>query len=129
MPHSDVSMASQAAPVRILLVEDEPIIRFVLAEALRDLAATVIEATSADEAWEYLGSGAVVDVVFTDHQLPGSRTGAQLARLIRQQFPTLPVLVTSANFNDREYLEDIVRKPYDIGEVALRLLKLASTAR
>ena len=129
MPHSDVRVARQLGPVRILLVEDEPIVRFVMAEALRDLAATVIEASTADEAWEYLTSGAAVDVVFTDHRLPGSLTGAQLARRIRQQFPALPVVVTSANFDEHETFEERVGKPYDIDEIATRLVQLATSAR
>ena len=54
---------------RILLVEDEPLIRFAMAEALRELGVSVVEAASADEAWQYLTAGAA-DLVFTDHQMP-----------------------------------------------------------
>ena len=122
MPHSDVQVAGQSVPVRILLVEDEPVVRLVMAEVLRDLAATVIEAATADEAWEYLTSGGAADVVFTDHRLPGSLSGTDLAPFIRRQFPALPVVVTSANFDASDRIEDVVSKPYDIGEIATSLV-------
>src|SRR6478672_2472744 len=52
-------------PGCVLLVEDEPIVRFPIAEALRDLGVQVVEASTADEAWDHLESGSMVDVVFT----------------------------------------------------------------
>ncbi len=64
---------------RILVVEDEPIIRLYIAEALREMGAVVIEAGTADEAWAFLTTGADVDLVFTDHRMPGAMSGAELA--------------------------------------------------
>jgi CheY-like chemotaxis protein len=88
---------------RILLVEDEPLIRFALAEALRELGVSAVEAASADEAWQYLTAGGAADLVFTDHRMPGSMTGNQLAAWIRRGYPRLGVIVTSGYFNDREW--------------------------
>ena len=79
MPQSGVEAAPRVAPARILVVEDEPLTRFAMAEALRDLGVSVVEAASADEAWQYLMAGGSVDLVFTDHWMSGSMTGAQLA--------------------------------------------------
>ena len=39
------------------MVEDEALIRFAMAEALRELGVSVVEAASADEAWQYLTAG------------------------------------------------------------------------
>jgi CheY-like chemotaxis protein len=51
MPLSEAAPEPQAQRVRILVVEDEPLIRFGMSEALRDLGVAVVEASSADEAW------------------------------------------------------------------------------
>ena len=82
---------SGAARSRILIDDDEAVIRFAIGESLRDCGVEVIEAATADEAWDYLLSGAPVDAVFTDHRMPGSMSGAQLARRIADRFPNLPV--------------------------------------
>jgi CheY-like chemotaxis protein len=71
MPQSEIESASQSERVRILVVEDEALIRFAIAEALRELGVSVVEAASADEAWQYLTAGGSVDLVFTDHRMRG----------------------------------------------------------
>jgi CheY-like chemotaxis protein len=110
---------------QILLVEDEPLIRFALAEALRELGVSVMEAASADEARQYLTAGGAADLVFTDHRMPGSMTGSQLAAWIRRRYPRLGVIVTSGYFNDREWGEPILPKPYDLLKTAADLAELA----
>jgi CheY-like chemotaxis protein len=60
-------------------------------------------------------------LVFTDHRMPGSMTGAQLAARIRRQYPTVIVIVTSAYFEDREWSERVVTKPYNLLETAADL--------
>jgi CheY-like chemotaxis protein len=117
--------APQAARARIMVVEDEPLIRFAIAEALRDEGASVIEAATADEAWRYLDSGASVDLIFTDHRMPGSMTGAQLAVRVRRQHPSVEVVVTSGAFDASEWTEPIKKKPYLPTKTANELIQLA----
>jgi CheY-like chemotaxis protein len=125
MPQSEFEAASREASARILVVEDEPVVRFIMAEALRDLGATVVEAASADEAWQYLASGGAVDLVFTDHRMPGTISGGQLAALIRQRYPSLSVVVASAYFDKLEWSEPVIIKPYDLYKTAARLIERA----
>jgi len=125
MPLSEASAAPASEP-RILVVEDEPLIRFAIAEALRELDVCVVEAATADEAWGYLASGGQADLVFTDHLMPGSMTGGQLAVRISQQYPALKVIVVSAYFNDRGWSGRVVRKPYKLQETAVELAELAA---
>jgi len=110
---------------RILLVEDDAIIRLTMAETLRDLGAVVVEAASADEAWNYIVAGGMVDLVFTDHQLPGTMTGAQFAQRLKRHSPRLPVVLTSGSFNDPERPEPVLDKPYHMSEVAAELIRRA----
>ena len=125
MPQSRVEIAPRPGVPRILVVEDEALIRFAIAEALRELGVSVVEAASADEAWQYLTAGGSVDLVFTDHRMPGSMTGGQLATRIRLQYPSLVVIVTSGYFDDRGWSEPIVPKPYNPFETATALAERA----
>ncbi len=120
----DPEAAPQAARARILVVEDEPLVRFAIAEALRDEGASVIEAATADEAWRYLAGGEPVDLIFTDHRMPGSMTGAQLAVQVRRQYPSVEVVVTSGAFDASEWTEPIKQKPYLPTKTAGQLMQL-----
>jgi CheY-like chemotaxis protein len=121
----DPEAAPQAVRARILVVEDEPLIRFAIAEALREEGASVIEAATADEAWRYLSGGEPVDLIFTDHRMPGSMTGAQLAVRVRRQYPSVAVVVTSGAFDASEWTEPIKQKPYLLAKTANDLMRLA----
>ena len=115
--------------VQILVVEDEALTRFVMAEALRDLGATAIEAATADEAWQYLTTGTQVDVVFTDHRMPGKMTGVELAVRVRAEFPAIKVVGTSAFFNPVDWPVTVIAKPYRLLEIAKMLADLARSNR
>ena len=116
-----------ASPKRVvLLVEDEVIIRSLVAEHLRECAFTVIEAANAEEAITVLSSQAHIDLVFSDITMPGEMDGLALVRWIRQRSPRMPVILTSgagvvlnspAPFTNEEF----VRKPYDLDELEIRL--------
>jgi CheY-like chemotaxis protein len=129
MPEPEIDLAGEDKPVKILVVEDEPLIRFFVSEALRDLGVSVVEAGTADEAWAYLQSGAPVDLVFTDHRMPGSMTGARLAAKIAQRFPALRIVLTSALVDEPEWPEKVLSKPYDLLATAGRLKALALATR
>jgi CheY-like chemotaxis protein len=118
-------VAPERRPPRILVVEDEPLIRFSVAESLRDLNVSVVEASTADEAWAFLTDGGSVDLVFTDFRMPGKLSGGELASLIRRNYPHLIVVVTSAYLNDFDTSERIIAKPYDLFETANALAERA----
>ncbi len=82
---------------RVLLVEDEFVIRTLLADELRRCGFAVIEAEDADTAWSWLQSGGRADLLFTDIAMPGALDGVQLVRLARAAFPQLPAILTSAS--------------------------------
>ncbi|WP_445192612.1 GAF domain-containing protein [Sphingomonas sp. Tas61C01] len=77
-----------------LLVDDEELVRISTASMLSDLGYAVIETASAEEAVRILGSGQAIDVVVTDHLMPGM-TGAELAGHVQSAYPALPVLLVS----------------------------------
>ena len=71
----------------IVVVEDEVLVRMVVADYLRYRGFRVVEAGTADEAIRVLGTGERVYVVFSDVQTPGSPDGFALARRIRRERP------------------------------------------
>ena len=116
---------------RILVVEDEILIRLMICDGLRDTGeALVISAASADEAWDYLvAEDGSVDLVFTDHRMPGTLTGAQLAAKVSMRFPNIRVVVTSGFFDGSEWKGPVLPKPYDLDETVAMLVKDARLAR
>lgn len=76
----------------ILLVEDEPAVRLVMADILSDNGYTVLEADTRQAAMRHILSAARIDLLMTDVGLPGGMNGRQLADAARQQRPDLKVL-------------------------------------
>jgi two-component system, response regulator PdtaR len=114
---------SRQDPCTVLVVEDEPLVRLMVAEELRDSGMRVIEAGTADEALEHLCAGDAVDFVFADIELPGSMNGLELARRVKTHFPNLKLLMTSGRVPAREVAANrpFIAKPYDIPEVIDRI--------
>ena len=98
---------------RILIVEDEVLTRMALAEDLRDAGYSVVEAANADAAMVYLNTGSQIDLVLSDIQMPGSMDGLELARRLRVERPSLPVILSSAAPQEGS----ILAKPYRMERV------------
>ena len=110
---------TEPQPLRILVVEDEILIRTLIAEELRDRGFTVMAANSADAAKSVLDAGNEVDLVFSDVRLPGAMDGVELARHVKSRYPGLPVILTSADIGPEvpKVSTHFVPKPYRISEV------------
>jgi PAS domain S-box-containing protein len=79
---------------RVLLVDDEELVRLSTADMLVDLGYEVAEASSAEQALRLIDDGMVVDLLVTDHLMPGM-TGVELAREVRRRHPATPILLVS----------------------------------
>ncbi|MBU6448244.1 MAG: response regulator [Rhodospirillales bacterium] len=116
-------------PNQVLLVEDEPIIRMMLAEELRAVGLKVVEASNADEAWSFLQAGGKPDLIVTDITMPGSMNGTELMTRVIQTYPYIKRIITSANPGPRNILElgRFLPKPYRLeaaAKMALDMLRL-----
>jgi two-component system cell cycle sensor histidine kinase/response regulator CckA len=78
----------------ILVVEDEPAIRMIAADILRDAGYNVTETSTATEAMVVLSSHHI-DLVFSDVLMPGSIGGLTLAGWIKTNRPKIPVILCS----------------------------------
>jgi CheY-like chemotaxis protein len=101
---------------RVLLVEDEPLICDVAAEALEEQGFVVKAVATARDALHCLKTGLRIDILFTDVNLPGDMDGAALARQARAMRPDLPVMYTSGRCSHQlDTVEGsmFVAKPYN----------------
>ncbi len=78
---------------RILVVDDEPLIRAYVRGVLEDLGQCVVEAGSADEALLLLAIDGI-KLVISDIEMPGN-DGLYLLAVIRSKFPKMPLVVMS----------------------------------
>jgi two-component system, response regulator PdtaR len=79
----------------ILLVEDEPLVRLVVADILMEAQFRVIEAADAEEALRVLKAEVDVDVVLSDVEMPPGMNGYDLARQVHKNWPSMGILVAS----------------------------------
>ncbi len=129
---TSLSDADDSRPV-VLVVEDEVLVRMVIAEYLRDCDYVVIEAGSAVEAIALFKADVEVDVVFSDIQMPGSLDGFGLAQWVRQNRPGVKVILTSGAASAADKASDLcedgplLQKPYESEEVGRRIKQLLAT--
>ena len=83
--------------VRILVIDDEPIVRLEAREILEDAGYVVKEAASADEALPVLADGATTEAILTDIDMPGTLDGLQLARIVDGLMPEIAIVIMSGH--------------------------------
>ena len=93
----------------VLLVDDEPGVRFALTELLEARGLQVSTAASGAEALEHLQS---VDAVVTDLAMPGM-TGLELLERVLAVDPALPVLLITAHGSEKTAVDAMKRGAYD----------------
>lgn len=103
-------------PRVVLIVEDEVLIRMMLAEHLRAAGFRVIECHTTVDAIAVLRSASDVDAVVTDVRLPGETDGIDLARLVRSDFPHIKILLASGHLPCADGVDHdgFFRKPYNV---------------
>jgi CheY-like chemotaxis protein len=81
----------------ILVVDDEPLVRLMVAEALEEGGYRVIEAENGPAALEQLEWAAELRALITDIRMGGDPDGWQLAHHARRKFPTLAVVYVTGD--------------------------------
>jgi DNA-binding NtrC family response regulator len=87
----NISQDVEEPSVRVLVVEDDHLIREFVVEALREAGYDVIHASTGEEALAWCKRQAA-DVLFTDIRLPGKVDGWQIAEHCSEHDPDLPVI-------------------------------------
>ena len=105
---------AQRLPGRVLVVEDEILIRVLIADELRAEGFSVVEAATGDEALSYFQAGIEVDLVLSDIELPGALNGVDLVRRLRAEAPDLPTVLTSGHSPGVHPADAFLPKPYSV---------------
>jgi CheY-like chemotaxis protein len=135
---SSSSSSSSAAPLwrqKILLVDDEALVRAVTLEVLTDLGYDVIEAADGAAGLALAAAHGDLDLLITDVGLPHGMNGRQLADAVRAGLPALPVLFITG-FAEQAVLHhgnlapgmQLLTKPYSAEALALRVGQLLRAA-
>lgn len=107
------------SPRTVLVVEDDLLIRLILAEALKDDGYAVAEAANVLEAVGAVGRNPSFDALVTDVDMPGHLTGLDLAGMVASVSPRTQVIVVSG----RDVGHDIrpgwvfMTKPYSLDQL------------
>jgi CheY-like chemotaxis protein len=124
-PDSPVGRDNENPPRRVLVVEDEALVRLLVVQVLEEAGYVVCEAAEAKGALAQLQSGDVIDLMVTDVGLP-SVNGKQLADQARGLRPELKILYMTG-YADSGLLEDplpvgvdLITKPFDLDELAFK---------
>jgi DNA-binding NtrC family response regulator len=119
-------------PISVLVVDDEKLIRWSIAERLRDLGYAVLEAESASTAIAELAEGP--DLVLLDQRLPDVH-GFELLEKIKAAAPDVPVIMMTAFSSIENAVEAMKRgahhyltKPVELEEVQMLVAKTLETS-
>jgi PAS domain S-box-containing protein len=129
-PHVDVQDGAEPdlGAERILLVEDDDLVRVHVENQLRSLGYRVTAVRDGRSALDTLHEDQAFDLLFTDVVMPGGMNGRQLADAAQQIRPELPVLFTSG-FTENAIVTQgrldagvhLIQKPYRRQELASKL--------
>jgi DNA-binding NtrC family response regulator len=124
---------TESAPLGVILVEDEPLIRMIAETVLCDCGFQGFVATDACEALRILESEAIhIQVLFTDVNMPGAMNGVTLAHYVRRHWPWISELITSGRRSsansDMPEGSRFIAKPYDLDRVVSQIRDMAKTA-
>jgi len=113
---------------RVLVVEDNDEVGQFSTELLEDLGYVVRRVANADDALAILAKDEfAVDLVFSDVIMPGIN-GLELAGIIRERYPGLPVVLTSGYSHvlaeNAHHGFELIKKPYSV-EALSRILRKA----
>jgi CheY-like chemotaxis protein len=116
------------------MVEDNELIRELVADVLHGLGYEVTPAVTAEEALLQLDDLSV-SLLLTDVRLPGAMNGIALAQVARRRRPNIKIMLIGADLGESVPQElsgiadDVLRKPFTIPEFEERLSKLGQQCR
>ena len=129
-------MTDTSRPLRVLIVEDERLIRWSIAETLGHAGHVVVEAEDGASAIRTLTNPpAPVDVVVLDYRLPDSNDLVLLADIRRLSPSSVVILMTAYGTPEvaRRALElgvyQVINKPFDMHDLRSLLLKACAGRR
>src|SRR3954447_25430335 len=93
--------ASPEVP-KVLVVEDEMILRMRAVDIVEDAGFCPVEAVNADEAISILESRSDISLLFSDIQMPGTMDGLKLAHAVHDRWPAIKIVLVSGQVKPSE---------------------------
>lgn len=116
--------------VVVLVIEDDPAIRILVCDFIADSGFEALEAANADKAVQILESRDDIRTIFTDINMPGSMDGLKLAHAVRDRWPPIHIIVTSAYRQiakgDMPAGSHFFMKPYNPAHIVVVLRDIAA---
>jgi CheY-like chemotaxis protein len=131
---TETELSTEAGPLRVLLVDDDPGVRELTQEMLKERGHLVVVADSGRAALDILQADAAFDLLLTDYAMP-VMNGSQIATEVRLRWPSLPVLfMTGYVDNDalRPWAElglPILNKPFRSEALATAIAQATAGTR
>jgi len=132
-PDAEVHTTDRRGHETLLIVEDEPAVRNLVASALRHEGFELLLAASAEEALAIVGErGTPIDLLLTDALMPG-KSGVELAAMLMAQSPGLPVILMSGYADETLTMTggdsvERLQKPFTPGELRQRIRQMLDRA-
>lgn len=115
-----------AVKSKILLIEDDPTLGFVVKDSLQDAGYEVVHATDGETGFQHFMKYNF-DIILLDVMLP-KKDGMSIATQIRKKNETIPILMLTAKTMDddkiagfRSGADDYITKPFNMQELLLRI--------
>src|ERR1700674_928586 len=92
---SNNNMVLHHPTAKVLVVEDEMMLRMRAGDIVEDAGFMPVEAVNADDALAILESRSDIDLLFTDIQMPGTMDGLKLAHAVHARWPSIKIMLVS----------------------------------
>jgi CheY-like chemotaxis protein len=119
----------KTSPRRILVVDDDPLVRIGTVAMLEELGHVAVEAESGNQALTLVDNGPAFDIVITDHAMPGM-TGLELAAALRARCLDLPVILATGyaelpTSSLEHFTLPRLSKPYSQADLSVSIAEVA----
>jgi len=130
LPGRSAQLEEMHASGRILFVEDDALVREAVTRGLEEAGFEVLVAPDGERALAMIEAGLDVDVAFSDIVMPGKISGIDLAGILRERRPGLPVVLATGYTDQRATVPgvQVLAKPYEIGQLVELLDDLSKQA-
>lgn len=113
--------------LKILLVEDDPVLGYIVKDFLQKQGYELTHCTDGDVAWNQFMKN-IYDVCLLDILLPGKKDGMELANSIRKKNENIPIIMLSSKNLDNDKIagfecgaDDYITKPFNLQELLMRI--------
>ena len=115
-PDSKANRGQDTSPATILVVDDDPEVRVVVAEFLEDFGYSVLQADGGASAMRLLDQNPQAKLLISDIRMP-DMSGIELADVVTQRYRDLRVILISGYFVAQQVNRRFLRKPFRMNEL------------